>query len=107
MLLNNYCSVSIAVDFSQRAGNATIYRGDFSPKQASAGFYFGAKAPLGLVQPFIRQLKQTAIDMGSIPLSYATPNVIPALWSVCPFWNVFFATDKAIIPGDSSASRSE
>ncbi len=54
-------------------------QGDFSPKQARAGFYYGAKAPLGVVQPFIRQLKLWAIDMGSIPLSYA-PHVIPALW---------------------------
>ncbi len=46
-------------------------QGDFSPKQSRTGSHYEAKAPLRVVQPFIRQLKQTAIDMGSIPLSYA------------------------------------
>ena len=63
MFLNNYCSLSIAVGFSQRAGNGTTPRGTLVPDKPEQALIFGLKPPLILVLPSFRQLKQTAMDI--------------------------------------------
>ena len=70
MILNNYRIVSIAVGFSQRAGNGTTPRGTLVPDKPEETLILGLKPPLRTVLPSIRQLKQTAMDLPPMSFPY-------------------------------------